>query len=279
MRSPFSSGLQGVARPPRCASSTDWSIRRRDVSWSTARTWRSSTPSRYGGASVTSSNRSGCSLTSPWVPMWPRSRDSSGGRRTRQEARIEELLDLVGLDPAVYRDRYPHELSGGQQQRVGVARALGADPPVLLMDEPFGAIDPVTRVRLQEELVAIQAGVRKTIVFVTHDIEEAVKLGDRIVILAEDGTLAQVGDAGRPAVAPGVRVRRGLRRRGPWSQAARRDGDPPRRASSRHPGDVAAGRPAYRGRCLAERCARVDGRVERRPCRGLRGRRHVVIRS
>jgi osmoprotectant transport system ATP-binding protein len=114
-----------------------------------------------------------------------------GWNKTRQRARIDELLELVGLDPAVYRDRYPHELSGGQQQRVGVARALGADPPLLLMDEPFGALDPITRVRLQEELLSIQAGVRKTIVFVTHDIDEAVKLGDRIVILAEDGTLAQ----------------------------------------------------------------------------------------
>jgi len=118
-----------------------------------------------------------------------------GWNKVRQRARIDELLELVGLDPAVYRDRYPHELSGGQQQRVGVARALGADPPLLLMDEPFGALDPITRVRLQEELLSIQAGVRKTIVFVTHDIDEAVKLGDRIVILAEDGTLAQQATA------------------------------------------------------------------------------------
>ena len=114
-----------------------------------------------------------------------------GWSRARQQTRIDELLDLVGLDPAVYRDRYPHELSGGQQQRVGVARALGADPPLLLMDEPFGALDPITRIRLQDELLSIQAGVRKTIVFVTHDIDEAVKLGDRVVLLAEDGTLAQ----------------------------------------------------------------------------------------
>ena len=114
-----------------------------------------------------------------------------GWNRARQSARIDELLHLVGLEPSVYRDRYPHELSGGQQQRVGVARALGADPPLLLMDEPFGALDPITRVHLQDELLAIQAGVRKTIVFVTHDIYEAVKLGDAIVVLAEDGTLAQ----------------------------------------------------------------------------------------
>jgi osmoprotectant transport system ATP-binding protein len=114
-----------------------------------------------------------------------------GWNRARQQSRIDELLDLVGLEPSVYRDRYPHELSGGQQQRVGVARALGADPPLLLMDEPFGALDPITRIRLQDELLSIQAGVRKTIVFVTHDIDEAVKLGDRVVILGEDGTLAQ----------------------------------------------------------------------------------------
>jgi osmoprotectant transport system ATP-binding protein len=118
-----------------------------------------------------------------------------GWSRARQQTRIDELLDLVGLDPAVYRDRYPHELSGGQQQRVGVARALGADPPLLLMDEPFGALDPITRSRLQDELLSIQAGVRKTIVFVTHDIDEAVKIGDRIVILAENGTLAQYATA------------------------------------------------------------------------------------
>jgi osmoprotectant transport system ATP-binding protein len=110
-------------------------------------------------------------------------------RRTR--ARVDELLVLVGLEPDAYRDRYPHELSGGQQQRVGVARALGADPPVLLMDEPFGALDPVTRARLQDEMLAIQAGVRKTIVFVTHDIDEAVKLGDRIALLRDEGVIAQ----------------------------------------------------------------------------------------
>ena len=114
-----------------------------------------------------------------------------GWTRARQHERVEELLHLVGLDPSVFGDRYPHELSGGQQQRVGVARALGADPPLLLMDEPFGALDPITRIRLQDELLAIQAGVKKTIVFVTHDIDEAVKIGDRIAIFAENGTLAQ----------------------------------------------------------------------------------------
>jgi osmoprotectant transport system ATP-binding protein len=128
-----------------------------------------------------------------------------GWDKRRVRERADELLDLVGLDPAAFRDRYPHELSGGQQQRVGVARALGADPPVLLMDEPFGALDPVTRSRLQDELLAIQSNVRKTIVFVTHDLDEAVKLGDRIALFEEHGTLAQVGSAvdllARPASA------------------------------------------------------------------------------
>ena len=101
---------------------------------------------------------------------------------TRTRARVDELLELVGLDPERYRDRYPRELSGGQQQRVGVARALAADPPVLLMDEPFGAVDPITRQRLQDELIRIQEELGKTIVFVTHDFDEAVKLGDRIVV-------------------------------------------------------------------------------------------------
>jgi osmoprotectant transport system ATP-binding protein len=114
-----------------------------------------------------------------------------GWDRRRVRARVEELMDLVGLDRDTYRDRYPHELSGGQQQRVGVARALGADPPVLLMDEPFGALAPVTRTRLQDELLTIQANVRKTIVFVTHDIDEAVKLGDRIAIFGDDHRLQQ----------------------------------------------------------------------------------------
>lgn len=109
------------------------------------------------------------------------------------KARTDELLDLVSLDPEVYRDRYPKELSGGQQQRVGVARALAADPPVLLMDEPFGAVDPITRQRLQEELIHVQAELHKTIVFVTHDLDEAIKLGDWIVIFNEGGKIEQYG--------------------------------------------------------------------------------------
>jgi len=112
-----------------------------------------------------------------------------GWEAARIAARVRELLDLVGLD-AVYAEKYPDELSGGEAQRVGVARALAADPPVLLMDEPFGAVDPLTRERLQSEFVAIQARLKKTVVFVTHDIDEAVKLGDHIAIMRE-GRLVQ----------------------------------------------------------------------------------------
>jgi osmoprotectant transport system ATP-binding protein len=106
-----------------------------------------------------------------------------GWDRKRVQAGVVELLEMVGLDPAVYAKRWPHELSGGQRQRVGVARALGADPPLLLMDEPFGAIDPITRNRLQGEFLELQQRVRKTVVLVTHDLEEAVRLGDRIAVL------------------------------------------------------------------------------------------------
>jgi len=101
----------------------------------------------------------------------------------RIETRVDELLELVAMDPGVYRGRFPRELSGGQRQRVGVARALAADPPVMLMDEPFGAIDPITRGRLQQEFLSIQQRLRKTIVFVTHDIDEAIRMGDRIAIM------------------------------------------------------------------------------------------------
>jgi osmoprotectant transport system ATP-binding protein len=111
--------------------------------------------------------------------------------KDRITARVDELLELVGLDPEQYRDRYPAELSGGQQQRVGVARAMAADPPIMLMDEPFGAVDPITRHRLQDEFLRIQGEIKKTIVFVTHDIDEAIKMGDRIAILQQGGLLAQ----------------------------------------------------------------------------------------
>ena len=111
--------------------------------------------------------------------------------KKRTAARVDELLELVNLEPAAYRDRYPRELSGGQQQRIGVARALAADPPVLLMDEPFGAVDPITRQRLQDELLRLQEELRKTIVFVTHDFDEAVKLGDKIAILQQGSRIVQ----------------------------------------------------------------------------------------
>jgi osmoprotectant transport system ATP-binding protein len=114
-----------------------------------------------------------------------------GWDRDRTKARVDELLDIVGLDPETYRNRYPKELSGGQRQRVGVARALAADPPVLLMDEPFGAIDPITRTRLQNEFLRLQQELKKTICFVTHDIDEAIKMGDRIAILQERSIPAQ----------------------------------------------------------------------------------------
>ncbi|MFQ1004244.1 ABC transporter ATP-binding protein [Modestobacter sp. SSW1-42] len=116
-----------------------------------------------------------------------------GWDKKRVAGRVEELLDLVGLDPATYRDRYPRELSGGQQQRVGVARGLAADPPVLLMDEPFGAVDPITRQRLQDEMLRIQDELGKTIVCVTHDFDEAVKLGDQIVVFDVGARVVQAG--------------------------------------------------------------------------------------
>ena len=114
-----------------------------------------------------------------------------GWDKAKTAARVDELLEITGLDPNQYRDRYPKELSGGQAQRVGVARALGGDPDVLLMDEPFGAIDPITRDRLQNEFLRLQSELKKTIVFVTHDIDEAIKMGDRIAILGEQSVIRQ----------------------------------------------------------------------------------------
>ena len=114
-----------------------------------------------------------------------------GWPRPRIAARVDELMDLVGLEPDLYAARYPHELSGGQRQRVGVARALAGDPVVLLMDEPFSAVDPIVRGRLQEEFLHLQETVRKTIHFVTHDVDEAVRLGDRIAVLSNGGRLEQ----------------------------------------------------------------------------------------
>ncbi|MBV1854765.1 ABC transporter ATP-binding protein [Catellatospora tritici] len=123
--------------------------------------------------------------TVPRLLGWPRARITE---------RVDELLELIGLPAPQYAARYPHELSGGQRQRVGVARALAADPVVLLMDEPFSAVDPIVRGRLQDEFLRLQQTVRKTIVFVTHDVDEAVRLGDRIAVLSEGGHLEQFAD-------------------------------------------------------------------------------------
>src|SRR5919205_789850 len=139
--------------------------------------------------------------------------------KERTRRRVDELLDLVGLEPRQFGGRYPHQLSGGQRQRVGVARALGVDPPVLLMDEPFGAIDPIARDRLHREFQRLQAEVGKTVVFVTHDVDEAVRLGDRIAVLRQGGVLEQYASPaevlGRPAspfVADFMGADRGLKR-------------------------------------------------------------------
>ncbi|MER6129789.1 betaine/proline/choline family ABC transporter ATP-binding protein [Streptomyces sp. NPDC001795] len=141
-----------------------------------------------------------------------------GWKKAKARARAAELLDLVGLDPKKYGPRYPHQLSGGQRQRVGVARALAADPPVLLMDEPFGAVDPVVREQLQDEFLRMQAAVRKTVLLVTHDIEEAVRLGDRIAVYGQgrieqfDTPGAVLGMPATPYVAEFVGADRGLKR-------------------------------------------------------------------
>ena len=125
-----------------------------------------------------------------------------GWPAARQRERADELLGLVGLDPARYRDRYPSELSGGERQRVGVARALAADPPIMLMDEPFGAVDPIVRDRLQNEFLRLQEDLAKTILFVTHDIDEAIKMGDLVAVMQVGGHLAQFGPPGEILAAP-----------------------------------------------------------------------------
>ena len=142
-----------------------------------------------------------------------------GWDRKKVNDRVNELLELVGLEPAKYAKRYPHQLSGGQRQRVGVARALAADPPVLLMDEPFGAVDPIVRERLQGEFIRLQREVRKTVLFVTHDLDEAVRMGDRIAVFSEGGHLEQydaptrlLGSPATDFVASFVGADRGLKR-------------------------------------------------------------------
>ena len=166
-----------------------------------------------------------------------------GWDEARRKARAEELLQLVGLDPARYAGRYPAALSGGERQRVGVARALAADPPVLLMDEPFGAVDPIVRERLQNELLNLQEQLAKTILFVTHDIDEAIKMGDLVAVLQVGGRLAQFGTPdevlANPAsdfVARFVGADRGLKR-----LALLRVGELESTAAvTAHPGDEAA---------------------------------------
>jgi len=172
--------------------------------------------------------------TVPHLMGWP---------KPRLRERSDELLALVGLDPAVYRDRYPAQLSGGERQRVGVARALAADPPILLMDEPFGAVDPIVRERLQNELLRLQEELAKTIIFVTHDIDEAIKMGDLVAVMQVGGHLAQFGPPAEilanPAsafVARFVGADRGLKR-----LSLSRVGDLDlRRPVTAHPGDDAA---------------------------------------
>jgi osmoprotectant transport system ATP-binding protein len=125
-----------------------------------------------------------------------------GWDRARIRERVDELIELVGLDPAKYRDRYPVQLSGGERQRIGVARAIAADPPVLLMDEPFGAVDPITRERLQNEFLRLQRQLSTTILFVTHDIDEAIKMGERVAVFKPGGKLAQFDTAETVLEAP-----------------------------------------------------------------------------
>jgi osmoprotectant transport system ATP-binding protein len=171
--------------------------------------------------------------TVPRLLGWPAS---------RRRERSEELLSLVGLDPAAYRDRYPAQLSGGERQRVGVARALAADPPIMLMDEPFGAVDPIVRERLQNELLRLQEALAKTILFVTHDIDEAIKMGDLVAVMQIGGKLAQFGSPAEILASPAsefvarfVGADRGLKR----LALARVDDLPIRPATTARAGDPA----------------------------------------
>ena len=162
--------------------------------------------------------------------------------KERIRVRVRELLELIGLDPDEFSDRYPAQLSGGQQQRVGLARALAGDPPVMLMDEPFSAVDPITRERLQNDFLRLHRAVPKTVVFVTHDIDEAVKMGDRIALMRE-GHLVQYAHARRAAGEPGRRLRRRLRRRRQGAQEPLADPGRGGRADPRAAGARRASRP------------------------------------
>ena len=185
------------------------------------------------------------------------------------QARAEELLAVVGLEPATYAKRYPAQLSGGERQRVGVARALAADPPIMLMDEPFGAVDPIVRERLQNEFLRLQEQLAKTILFVTHDIDEAIKMGDLVAVFQAGGRRRPVRSAGRDPREPGVRLRRAVRGDRPRPQAP----EPvPRRGAA-----AVAGRHGAGGRRRGHRAAGRGGAAvrarpghrARRPARGL----------
>jgi osmoprotectant transport system ATP-binding protein len=169
-----------------------------------------------------------------------------GWPSTRQRARTDELLSMVGLEPVAYRKRYPSQLSGGERQRVGVARALAADPPVMLMDEPFGAVDPIVRERLQNQFLHIQEDLARTILFVTHDIDEAIKMGDLVAVMQQGGQLAQFGPPEEILASPAsefvarfVGVDRGLKR---LSLSRVRDLEPQQAATARVGDDAAEAR-------------------------------------
>ena len=194
-----------------------------------------------------------------------------GESKATAKARAEELMHLVGLDPAEFADRYPHQLSGGQRQRVGVARALAADPPVLLMDEPFGAVDPVVRGRLQDEFLRLQRDLGKTVLMVTHDIDEAVKMGDRVAVFADGRSPRAVRRAGGRPRCAGRRVRGRVRR---WlTRPAAAVGHPDRPRSPRVDGGRQRRRPRRHHRRLLHPRGRdgaddargqVDGRASPR---------------
>ena len=202
-----------------------------------------------------------------------------GWDKERTRARARELLELVGLDPDEYAKRYPAQLSGGQRQRVGLARAMAADPPLMLMDEPFGAIDPITRERLQNDFLRLHREVRKTVVFVTHDIDEAIKMGDRICILREGGKLAQFDTPEEILAAPGRRLRGRLRRRRPRPQAPRAAPRSTRSSCCRCPTATATRGSSARPGHDAARRAVGDAHRGRDRARGARrGRRaHAAI--
>ncbi len=143
-----------------------------------------------------------------------------GWSKSTMAARAEELLALVGLEPATYARRYPAQLSGGERQRVGVARALAADPPIMLMDEPFGAVDPIVREHLQNEFLRLQEQLAKTILFVTHDIDEAIKMGDLVAVLQTGGIVAQFGPPAEMLASPASDFVGALRGHGSRPQAA-----------------------------------------------------------